>query len=168
MITSAIHCAIHKRQRTTEFMACPRLIAVCFQATFLFGGSPLGAEQLKDSSCRFCEFAGSHDNRRPLFDQIMRLCPLQRARESAWVPVADSGMSFLPFFSPTLTKAQIDKLLLCSRLPLVGSKLGSHDNYLMYAPLPLAKEQESLPAEYNRDSLSVTGPPASNHATMQV
>ncbi|KAH3760151.1 hypothetical protein Pelo_8018 [Pelomyxa schiedti] len=41
--------------------------------------------------------------------------------------------------SKRLTKAQIDKLLLCSRLPQVGRKLGSHDNYLMYAPLPKSK-----------------------------
>ncbi|KAH3744791.1 hypothetical protein Pelo_13796 [Pelomyxa schiedti] len=85
-----------------------------FAATFLFGGSPLGAEQLKDSSCRFCEFAGSHDNRRPLFDIF------------AFVPCKEQES--LP---GSRLSTPIDKLLLCSRLPLVGSKLGSHDNYLM-------------------------------------
>ncbi|KAH3760160.1 sel1 repeat family protein [Pelomyxa schiedti] len=63
------------------------------------------AERLKDSSCRFCEFAGSHDNRRPLFD----LCAFVPCKEQESLP----GSRL-----PTL----IDKLLLCSRLPLVGSK----------------------------------------------
>ncbi|KAH3761113.1 hypothetical protein Pelo_7036 [Pelomyxa schiedti] len=81
-----------------------------YEATFLFAS----AERLKDSSCRFCEFAGSHDNRRPLFDIF------------AFVPCKEQES--LP---GSRLSTPIDKLLLCSRLPLVGSKLGSHDNYLM-------------------------------------
>ncbi|KAH3764464.1 hypothetical protein Pelo_3689 [Pelomyxa schiedti] len=73
------------------------------------------------------------------------------------------------------------KFMTSASLP-VHMTTGNH--YLIYSLLSLAKskrvcldpscrlrtfakEQESLPAEYNRDSLSVTGPPASNHATTQ-